>query len=156
MAVEVIGIDHVYVAVRDLGRAEAFYDRVMPVLGFRKRAGTLAGEPHVHYFNRQFGYSLRPAHEGTPAHDPYAPGLHHFCFRVVDEAAVDRAAAALRTAGVEATAPQYYPEYAPDYYATFFADQDGVRLEVTNFRADRRRRMYDWDAGAAPGPPRTP
>jgi catechol 2,3-dioxygenase-like lactoylglutathione lyase family enzyme len=150
MSVEVIGIDHVYVAVRDLVRATAFYDRVMPVLGFRKRAGTLAGEPHVHYWNRQFGYSLRPAHEGTPTHDPYAPGLHHFCFRVLDESAVDRAAAALRAAGVETTAPQYYPAYAPDYYATFFTDEDGVRLEVTNFRADRRRRMYDWDATMAP------
>jgi len=49
----------------------------------------------LHYYNRQFGYSLRPARESTPDHDPYAPGLHHFCFRVVDEAAVDRAAQAL-------------------------------------------------------------
>jgi glyoxylase I family protein len=48
----------------------------------------------LHYYNRQFGYSLRPARESTPDHDPYAPGLHHFCFRVVDEAAVDRAAQA--------------------------------------------------------------
>ena len=31
---EVIGIDHIYIAVTDLDRAEAFYDRVMPVLGF--------------------------------------------------------------------------------------------------------------------------
>ena len=155
MSVEVIGIDHVYLAVRDLGRAEAFYDRLMDVLGFRKRSGTLAGEPHVHYYNRQFGFSLRPARPGTPAHDPYAPGLHHFCFRVVDEAAVDRAADALRRIGVKASPPRAYPEYAPDYYATFFTDPDGVRLEVTNFRLDRRRRMYDWDAEApAPGAPR--
>ena len=35
MPVEVIGIDHVYLSVRDLARAEAFYDRVMPILGYR-------------------------------------------------------------------------------------------------------------------------
>ncbi len=36
MAVEVIGIDHVFVAVRDLEISGEFYDRVMGVLGFRK------------------------------------------------------------------------------------------------------------------------
>ncbi len=144
-AVEVIGIDHIYVAVRDLQRSQRFYDRVMEILGYRKAASEIAGDPHVHYFNRQFGFSLRPARPGTADHDPYAPGLHHLCFRVVDERAVDRAATALRAAGVDTTAPRYYPEYAPDYYATFFVDPDGLRLEVTNFRENRRRRMYDWN-----------
>ena len=146
MPVEVIGIDHVYVAVADLARSEEFYDRAMAVLGYRKARSKIAGDPHVHYFNRQFGFSLRPARAGTPAHDPYAPGLHHFCFRVVDEAAVDRAAAELRALGVAATDPKLYPEYSSDYYATFFEDPDGVRLELTNFRQIRRRRMFDWDA----------
>jgi catechol 2,3-dioxygenase-like lactoylglutathione lyase family enzyme len=144
--VEVIGIDHVYLAVRDLARSEAFYDRVMQgVLGYRKAKGPLGGAPHVHYYNRQFGFSLRPARAGTPEHDPYAPGLHHFCFRVLDEAAVDRAAQELRAAGIGVTDGAYYPEYAPDYYAVSFEDPDGIRLELTNFREQRRRRMQDWD-----------
>jgi catechol 2,3-dioxygenase-like lactoylglutathione lyase family enzyme len=145
VTVEVIGIDHVYVTVSDLRRSEEFYDRVMGVLGFRKRRGTIGGDPHVHYYNRHYGYSLRPAREGAPDHDPYAPGLHHFCFRVVDEAAVDRAVGELGEAGVDATEARYYPEYAPDYYATFFDDPDGIRLEVTNFREIRRKLMYDWE-----------
>jgi catechol 2,3-dioxygenase-like lactoylglutathione lyase family enzyme len=65
---------------------------------------------------------------------------------VVDERAVDRACAELRALGVAATDPRLYPEYAPDYYATFFEDPDGIRLEVTNFREGRRRRMYDWES----------
>jgi len=146
MSVEVIGIDHIYIAVRDLARAAEFYDRVMPILGFRKAQSVIGGDPHHHYYNRQFGYSLRPAHAGTPAHDPYAPGLHHFCFRVLDTIAVERAATELGAVGVEVTPPRYYPEYAADYYATFLSDPDGVRLEITNFRENRRRRMYDWDA----------
>lgn len=148
MSVEVIGIDHVFVAVSDLQRSEGFYDRAMPVLGFRKGEGTIDGDPHLFYHNRQFVYSLRPAREGALGHDPYAPGLHHLCLRVVDEAAVDRAARGLREAGVEATEPRYYPEYAPDYYATFFEDLDGIRLEVMNFREIRRKVMYDWEARA--------
>jgi glyoxylase I family protein len=110
----------------------------MAILGFRKGEGTIGGDPHLFYYNRQFAYSLRPAREGAPAHDPYAPGLHHLCFRVVDE----------REAGVEATEPRYCPEYAPAYYATFFEDPDGVRLEVMNFRETRRKVMYDWEARA--------
>jgi len=145
MPVEVIGIDHVYVTVRDLLRSEAFYDRALTVLGYRKVTSTIAGDPHVHYYNRQFGFSLRPARSGTADHDPYAPGLHHFCFRVVDETVVDRAATELGAAGIEVTEPRYYPEYAADYYATFFVDPDGVRLEITNFRQIRRRRLFDWD-----------
>ncbi len=146
MSVEVIGIDHVFVTVSDMPRSEGFYDRVMPVLGFRKGHGTIGGDPHLFYYNRQFVYSLRPAREGASDHNPYAPGLHHLCFRVVDEAAVDRAVRELREAGVEATEPRYYLEYASDYYATFFEDPDGIRLEVVNFREIRRKVMYDWEA----------
>lgn len=146
MTVEVIGMDHIYITIGDLERAAAFYDPVMGILGFRKGESRIGGDPHIHYYNRHYGYSLRPAREGAPGHDPYAPGLHHFCFRVVDEAAVDRAARELREAGVDAAKPRYYPEYDEDYYATFFTDPDGVRLEVANFRERRRRLMYDWES----------
>jgi glyoxylase I family protein len=144
MPVEVIGIDHVYLTVRDLARSTRFYDAVMHVLGYKKLEAPIGGDPHVHYYNRQFGFSLRPA-RGDGAHDPYAPGLHHFCFRVLDERAVDRAAKELRERGVGATPPRLYPEYSADYYATFFEDPDGIRLEITNFREGRRRRMHAWD-----------
>ena len=150
MPVEVLGIDHVYLAVRDLASSTRFYDGVMAVLGYRRVEGPIGGDPHVHYYNRQFGFSLRPARAGTLAHDPYAPGLHHFCFRVIDARAVDQAAAELRAAGVSLREPRLYPEYAPDYYAIFFDDPDGMRLEITNFRAQRRQRMYAWDEPVTP------
>lgn len=153
MPVEVIGIDHVYFAVRDLARSARFYDTVMGVLGYQRVEGPLGGDPHVHYFNRQFGVSLRPARAGTPDHDSYAPGLHHFCFRVIDERTVDLAAAELRAAGIEVTEGRLYPEYAPDYYAVFFEDPDGLRLEITNFRAGRRQRMYLWHEVVKPPRP---
>ena len=53
MTVEVIGVDHVFVAVRDLERSRGFYDRAMPVLGFRKGEGLIGGDPHLFYYNRQ-------------------------------------------------------------------------------------------------------
>ena len=147
MPVDVLGIDHVYVTVRDLAVAERFYDRLMiDVLGYRKASAPIGGDPHRHYYNRHFGFSIRPARPNTPAHDPYAPGLHHFCFRVANETAVDQAARELEAAGIAASAPRYYPEYDGDYSATFCEDPDGVRLEITNFRGSRYRRMTAWDA----------
>ena len=93
--------------------------------------------------------SERNARRETPEHDSYAPGLHHLCFRVLDEAAVDRGVRELRAAGVEVSDPRMYPEYSPDYYAAFFADPDGVRLEICNFWERRRKRMFDWEAEGA-------
>ena len=135
-------IDHVYVAVGDLARAERFYDRVMRLLGFRKGTTPIAGEPHLHYFNQVTQYTLRPARSGT--HDPYAPGLHHLCFRVATRAEVDAVAAALNQLGIDASAPRLYPEYAEDYYATFFVDPDGIRLEVCAERWMRTRVRENW------------
>src|SRR5262245_4538141 len=141
---DVIGIDHIYIAVSSLARSEAFYDRaLLRVLGFRKNAFTLDGEPHVQYFNRHFGYVLRPT-RSTAAHDRYGAGLHHFCLRVDTVADVVAVARALRANGIDATDAAPYPDYAPDYWATFFADPDGVRLELTNYREERRDRHDRW------------
>ena len=142
---EVTGIDHIYVTVSDLTLSEAFYDRVMlDALGFRKNKFAIGGDQHVQYFNRHFGYVLRLARMQSK-HDPYAPGLHHFCFRVESVADVVAVAKKLRGAGIEASEAKLYAEYAPDYWATFFNDPDGVRLEVTNYRQERRDRHDRWD-----------
>jgi catechol 2,3-dioxygenase-like lactoylglutathione lyase family enzyme len=142
---QVIGIDHIYIAVSDLAVSEAFYDRVMPVLGFRKSSFDIGGDPHIQYFNRHFGFVLRPARGGR--HDPYGPGLHHFCLRVDSAADVAETAARLAEAGIAASEPRLYPEYAPDYWAVFFRDPDGIRLEVTNYRQERQDRHDRWDEG---------
>jgi catechol 2,3-dioxygenase-like lactoylglutathione lyase family enzyme len=142
---EVTGIDHIYLTVSDLGASEAFYDRVLlGALGFRKNRFALAANPHVQYFNRHFGLVLRPA-RAAAKHDPYAPGLHHFCLRVDSTADVHAVAARLRSAGIDATEARLYPQYAADYWATFFSDPDGVRLEVTNYRQERRDRHDRWE-----------
>jgi catechol 2,3-dioxygenase-like lactoylglutathione lyase family enzyme len=141
---EVTGIDHIYLSVSDLARAEAFYDLALgQVLGFRKNRFALNGEPHVQFYNRLFGFVIRPARQATP-HEPYAPGLHHFCLRVDSAADVAQAAAQLQALGIAATPARLYPDYAPDYMATFFTDPDGVRLEITNYRQERRDRHDRW------------
>jgi glyoxylase I family protein len=143
---EVIGIDHIYIAVTDLAKSEPFYDLVfMQTLGFRKNKFPLGDrdEPHIQYYNRHFGYVLRPA-RSLKNHDPYSPGLHHFCLRVNSARQVHEIANQLRLAGIDATEAKLYPEYAADYVATFFDDPDGIRLEVTNYWQLRRERHDQW------------
>lgn len=141
---EVIGIDHIYITVSNLRRSEIFYDTVMKVLGFRKNQFQLDGENHIQYYNRHFGFVLRPARSGS-SHDPYTPGLHHMCLRVEGEREVKDAAIRLREANIPVSDPKLYPEYAPDYVAVFLSDPDGIRLEITNYRQERRYRHDHWD-----------
>jgi catechol 2,3-dioxygenase-like lactoylglutathione lyase family enzyme len=144
MPLEVTGLDHLYLAVSDFDASERFYDAVMKTLGFKKGDKAIGGERHAHYFNRQMQLSIRPARTAV-AHDSYAPGLHHLCFRVADPASVDAAACALEALGIRVTAPKLYPEYADDYYASFFEDPDGIRLELVALRKARREIVEKWD-----------
>jgi extradiol dioxygenase family protein len=66
------------------------------------------------------------------------------CLRVESIADVHAVSRALRSAGIEASEARVYAEYAPDYTATFFNDPDGLRLEVTNYRHERRERHDHW------------
>lgn len=141
---EVIGIDHLYITVADMERSEKFYDLVMGILGFRKGRFQIGGERHIQYYNRHFGYVLRPA-RSTGQHDPYAPGLHHICLRVESEKEVQEAAGRVREKGISVSEPKQYPEYAPDYFAVYFSDPDGIRLEITNYRQERRQRHDNWE-----------
>jgi glyoxylase I family protein len=141
--VNVTGFDHIYLAVSDFERSQAFYDAVLRAFGFRKGDKAIGGEPHAHYIRPGMQISIRPARSRTD-HDPYAPGLHHLCLQVESAADVDEAHRALRDLGIEASAPRRYPEYNDEYYATFFTDPDGIRLEVVGRTSYRRLVAERW------------
>jgi glyoxylase I family protein len=141
---EIIGIDHIYITVSGMERSEQFYDAVMGILGFRKNQFQIDGVKHIQFYNRHFGYVLRPA-RCAAQHDPYAPGLHHFCLRVESEQDVQEAASRLKEKNISVNEPRRYPDYAPDYCALFLSDPDGIRLEITNYRQEHRLRRDDWE-----------
>ena len=141
--VEVVGVDHVYLTVSDMARSLAFYDTVLGLLDYRAIDAPIGGDPHRHYFNKVMQISIRPAKGGT--HDPYAPGLHHLCLQVADNAAVDRVARLLRARGIAVSEPALYPQYADDYYAIFFSDPDGMRHEIVARRARRKLTVERWN-----------
>lgn len=90
------------------------------------------------------GYVLRPSQSQTD-HDPDSPGLHHLCFRVDTVADVAEVTTQLRKSGIAASEATHYPDYAADYWASYFNDPDGIQLEVTNYRMERRDRHDNWN-----------
>jgi catechol 2,3-dioxygenase-like lactoylglutathione lyase family enzyme len=141
--IEVVGLDHLYLAVGDMARSEPWYDTVFGLLDYRKIDVPIAGDPHAHYFNRVMQISIRPA-KTAAAHDCYAPGLHHVCLQVADGAAVDAFHRLATAQGITATAPKLYPEYADDYYATFLEDPDSLRFEIVGRRIRRKLIVERW------------
>lgn len=132
-------IGHIGVNVRDLGRAKAYYDSLMPLLGF---------EPHPHIAGAdQFAYRRVQGQSGTilifhPALEeaPYSrhrPGLQHLAFMVESRATVREVHAKAQALGSEVVhPPQLFPQYRPHYYATFWLDPEGFYLEAVCLREE--------------------
>jgi catechol 2,3-dioxygenase-like lactoylglutathione lyase family enzyme len=119
-------VHHVDVTARDVARSTAFYDGVLPLLGFRRGASAPEGPT---WAGAGLEVGLQPARSAGD-HDRYAPGLHHLAFSAPSRAAVDSVHERLAALGARVLdAPADYPQYAPGYYAVFFADPDGIKLE---------------------------
>jgi glyoxylase I family protein len=137
-----LGLGHVDLVCRELGRSLAFYASVLGPLGLQEPV-TFDGErgEQIHYLRfptpGSGSIGLRQALEEQPF-ELYAPGLHHVAFAVERRADVDAAHAAAVAAGaVVLHAPRVFPQYHSDYYATFVLDPDGFRLEIATARDAR-------------------
>ena len=123
------GVHHLDLTVSDLASATAFYDLVLPRLGFRRMDDAEEGPL---WAGAAFELGLPAARRDAP-HDRRAPGLHHLAFAAPSRADVDRAHAELAAAGVTILDPPgHYPRYCEGYYAFFFEGPDGVKLEYVH------------------------
>lgn len=139
-------IDHVQITVRDMEKAVAFYDRLMPLLGFdpqrRSSAVIDAHEFHVvEYTHPLLAFAItspRSAFRHETVHRRRPGALHHLAFRAESRAEVDRLHEALKAIGATiVSAPREYPEYTPPgYYALFFKDPDGIKYEIVCTQTD--------------------
>jgi catechol 2,3-dioxygenase-like lactoylglutathione lyase family enzyme len=119
-------IDHVSVAVRDIGRAARFYEPVLRTLGYsllETRETTIAfGKSYS-----EFWINLRS--EAPPPCDGA-----HVCFRARTADMVDAFhAAVLAAGGASDGAPGLRPHHGDGYYAAFIRDPDGNRVEAVTF-----------------------
>jgi catechol 2,3-dioxygenase-like lactoylglutathione lyase family enzyme len=127
-------IGHLGLNVHDLDAAKAYYDELMPRVGF---------EP---FFSatRQFSYRPVGGKFGTwlffyeadsDGYDRRNEGLQHLAFIVKTRAEVDSLHDWAASKGaVVVRAPQELPQYHPGYYATFWEDPHGFLLEAVCHR----------------------
>lgn len=127
------GIQHVDLAVADVGRSVAFYLGLLGPLGWAEslRYRSYRGTEEVVYLEaagQMLG--LRPADGG--AHTYYDVGVEHIAFEVDRRDEVDAAYARCVASGARIHFP---PELDHElggegYYAFFAFDPDGIRIEV--------------------------
>jgi catechol 2,3-dioxygenase-like lactoylglutathione lyase family enzyme len=121
-------IDHVSLAVSDLERAAALYERALAPLGLTR----LVTRPATVGFGKaypEFWINLRA---GVPRLAPDS-GVH-LCLRARSVAEVDAFhAAALAAGAISESPPSLRPHDRVRYYAAFIVDHDGNRIEAVTF-----------------------
>lgn len=139
-------IDHIDLTVTDLKRAEAFYDKLMPLLGFDPARKEYTQVPEheyeiVEYHSGAFSLGLvspRTAYAGDKVSRRRPGALHHLAFDAGSREAVD--VLYDKVFAIPASIihpPRFYPEYCGDYYAFFFKDTEGIELEIVHFDRER-------------------
>ena len=126
-------INHLDLTVTDLTVSRAFYDRILARLGYA-RTTDYAGDVPCWQLDREgvnLGIGLHEA-KTAATHDRYLPGLHHIAFHAASRDEVDVFHRFLLAEGIRVLdAPAEY-DYTPGYYAVFFADPDGIKLELVH------------------------
>ena len=132
-------VDHIQITVRDLDEAEAFYDRLMPILGFdlaKKSRGRVADHDfdvieYVHPLTVIGINSPREAFRGDEVHRRKPGALHHLAFRAESREQIDALYPRIRDAGANIVEPpRFYPQHGEAYYALFFKHPCGIKLEL--------------------------
>ena len=125
-------VHHVFVNVSDLARSRAFYEWLMPRLGY---SGSWAYDAGHGWVGPAGSFWIKPA-DARFAADTFHKdrvGLCEVAFAAARRDDVDALARALADRGVPILdPPREYPEYVPGYYAVFFTDPDGIKLELVH------------------------
>lgn len=136
-----IPMDHIQITIKDMERAEPFYDRLMPILGYDLRNKITAVIPEhdlyvVEYLHPDMDFGIcspRSAFKDDSVHRRKPGAIHHLAFRAANRGEVDRLYAEITAIGAEIVhAPRIFPEHGPNYYALFFKDPDGIKYEVVH------------------------
>ena len=132
MAIEVNGIAHIQLTVKDPDACIPFWEQLCHFLEMKT---LIKGEGLVYCIGSRTGILVRgaPDDKRDRAFDQDRPGLHHLCFRARAREDVDTIAAFARdTLGARVVHEPEEGGFAPGYYSVLFEDPDGIRIEVNH------------------------
>ena len=138
-------IDHIQITVKNLKKAEVFYDKLMPVLGFdlnKKAKGCVLEHEFdvVEYFHPLLIIGInspRKAFKDAEIHRRKPGSLHHLAFKAASCKEVDELYLKIVKTGAQiVNKPQFYPQHGAYYYALFFKDLEGIKYEIVYERRD--------------------
>ncbi|MHB8383318.1 MAG: VOC family protein [Candidatus Binataceae bacterium] len=118
-------INHLDITVTNLERSLPFYTAILKFLGYE----TPGSERVFKKGGSEIALERARPESTSKAHDRYAPGLHHLAFTAESRDEVDRLYELLKQMNARILDPPAI-YYQPDYYAMFFADPDGIKLEL--------------------------
>lgn len=123
---------HIKLSVSNFDNSYLFYKELFDLLKYaevshkEKKAGWVSPDG--------FGISISQAEIMDYEYKFSAPGLHHLCLKADSKEKVDQSHQLVSIKGVFMfDAPQAYPEYTDKYYAVFFADPDGMKIEIAYY-----------------------
>jgi catechol 2,3-dioxygenase-like lactoylglutathione lyase family enzyme len=128
---EINGIAHTILTVRDIAVSRPFYRALLAHLGLSEIVNT---DAYLYYVGGRTAVGIRPAAASVAHHrfDQERCGLHHLCFRARSREDVDSVFAAVTALGARVVHPPEDGPWVPGYYSVLFEDPDGIRLEVNH------------------------
>ncbi len=132
-------IDHIQITVKDISKAEEFYDQLMPILGFDLKDKS-KGKVLEHDFEVvEYKHPLLIFAINSPRSifkddsiNRRKPGaMHHIAFKANSKEEVNDCYILIKAIGANIiNEPKYYPQHGENYYALFFKDLDGIKYEI--------------------------
>ncbi|HEX4126383.1 MAG TPA: VOC family protein [Acidimicrobiales bacterium] len=124
-------LGHIGVNVPDLAQGGAYYNPLMPLLGYEP----FSTDEHVLAFmpaaGKRGAYLFLYEATEERAYSREATGLQHLAFMVPTRGSVLAVHAHVMQAGSDVLhPPRDWPQYPPPYYATFWLDPFGIMLEA--------------------------
>lgn len=126
--VNINGIAHIALSVKDLKISKKFYSQILPYFGMSL---VHESDKSFYYIGARTGILIQKI-EGlvNTSFSQNTIGLHHFCFRAKSENDIDLVHKILLNMRANIVRGPLYGNWVKGYYYILFEDPDKIRLEV--------------------------
>ena len=126
---DVNGIAHIALSVKNIAKSKKFYKELMPFLGLKL---VHEGKKSIYHVGSRTGILIQEIDKNISSSDfsQNNIGLHHFCFRARKKVHIDIIKGKLIEINAKIIRGPLDGAWAPGYYYILFEDPDGIKIEV--------------------------